>query len=456
MLFAAGMDSAHSRGTEEMKVTEPAARRCDTRVLEQRGGFEALVLDLVSTLVSVPAETLDGCIRDGLRRLAEQARVERSSLARFSDDGRSLTVTHSSGVPAIATPFRIDLRWYLEQVRQGHCMRMNRLPRDLPSEASAEREVFRRIGVRAHVAIPLFSAGRLWGIIGLDALRQARRWAAADMGRFRVIGEIMMAAVRRRELEEAARRQRGELIHVARLATLSDLTVALTHELNQPLTAIRANAQATRRLVARGVRAEDLDDALRDIVDDATRAADLIRRLDALLRRRELERSLVDVNQVVRDLHTIARMEAERHGAKLVLRLASDLPRVNGDPVQLQQVLLNLVRNAAEAMASVEPGARDVVVATSATVPRQVTVSVADAGTTIDDAVFNRLFTPFHTTKTDGLGMGLTISRSIVEAHGGRLWVERRARTGLVIHFTLPAETSPATSAAPGRRDGAA
>jgi His Kinase A (phospho-acceptor) domain/GAF domain len=191
---------------------------------------------------------------------------------------------------------------------------MNRLPRDLPSEAFAERELFRRIGVRSHVAVPLFSAGRLWGLIGLDALRRPRRWAAGEMRRLRVVGEVMMAAVLRHELEGAARRQRGELLHAARLASLSELTVALTHELNQPLTAIRANAQATRRLVARGAQAEDLDDALGDIVDDATRAANLIRRLDTLLRRRELERSLVDVNQVVRDFHVIARIEAERHG----------------------------------------------------------------------------------------------------------------------------------------------
>ena len=223
---------------------------------------------------------------------------------------------------------------------------------------------------------------------------------------------------------------------------LSELTVTLTHELNQPLTAIRANAQATQRLLARGAHAENLDDVLSDIVADATRSADLIRRLDALLRRRHLERSPVNVNQTVRDIQVIAGMEAQRRGATLVLQLAPGLPDVTGDSVQLQQVLLNLVRNAAEAMASIEPDARQVVVATSRTAPDQITVSVRDAGPPLD-AVFSRLFTQFYTTKPDGLGMGLAISRSIVEAHGGRLWGERHAGGGLVMRFTLPAATNP-------------
>jgi two-component system sensor kinase FixL len=264
-----------------------------------------------------------------------------------------------------------------------------------------------------------------------------------------VAGEIVMASVQRHEAEATTRRLRDELTHVARVASLGDLTVALTHELNQPLTAIRANAQATQRLLASGVRTDELDDVLADIVADATRAADLILRLASLFRRGELERVPVAVNQVVRDFHVIARAEAGRHGARLVLRLASDLEQVAGDPVQLQQVLLNLIRNAAEAIVNLDPDARVVEVSTSVSAPGQITVSVGDSGPPIDDATFNRLFRPFYTTKPAGLGMGLAISRSIVEAHGGRLWAERRATGGLVMHVTLPTEMRLATADSP-------
>ena len=144
-------------------------------------------------------------------------------------------------------------------------------------------------------------------------------------------------------------------------------------------------------------------------------------------------------NQVVRDAHLIVRGEARRRGARIVLRLGPDLPRVSVDPVQIQQVLLNLIRNAAEAMANLELEARIVGVSTTLTAPGRVTVSVTDSGLPIDDSVFNRLFRPFYTTKPDGLGMGLAISRSIVETHGGRLWAERGAWRDLNIHITLPA-----------------
>ena len=253
--------------------------------------------------------------------------------------------------------------------------------------------------------------------------------------------------MRRREAEETTRHLRDELTHVARVAALGDLTVAITHELTQPLTAIRTNGQATKRLLARGVPMNELDDALTDIVDDSTRAADLIERLAGLFRRRELAKIPVDVNQAIRDFAVIARAESRRRGSRLVLRLGSDLPQIMGDAVQLQQVVLNLVRNAAEAMAGLPPAAREVDITTRATTPAQVTVSVGDSGPPIDDTVFERLFSAYYTTKPDGLGMGLAISRAIAEAHGGRLWAERRAAGGLQVLFTLPAQSNSAAPA---------
>jgi signal transduction histidine kinase len=393
----------------------------------------------LTSILGAPTEELDECIREALGRLAGQAGAERSSFGRFSEDGTSATITHSYGTPQIPTPSRIELRWYLQQLRQGQCLRMGRLPDDLPDEAEAERELFRSTGVRSHLAVPIFRAGQIWGVLELATFRRSRAWTADEMECFRLAGEMMMAAALRGELEETVRRQREELAHVARVATLGDLAAALAHELNQPLTAIRANAQAAQRLLARAEIARDLGEILDDIVGDATRATDLIRRLDALLRRRELEKVPVDVNQAVRDIHAVISAMARRHGATLVLRLASGLPPVMADPVQLQQVVLNLVGNAAEAMAGNEPGARRVVVATSAAA-RQVSVSVEDAGPPIDDATLDRFFTPFYTTKPHGLGMGLTISRSIVEAHGGRLQAQRRPGRGLVMRMLLPAE----------------
>ena len=395
--------------------------------------------DLSSGLAKAPADALGRNIRMGLDRLRRRAGVERACLARFSAGSNPLQVTHSSEAPAIPTSPGADLPWYVAQLRQGRCLNLSRVPDDLPVDATLEREAFRALQIRSHLAVPLLSAGRVWGVIALAASFE-RRWTPEDVQRLRLIGEIMAAVVERHEADRTTRHLGVELTHVARLASLADLTVALTHELNQPLTAIRTNAQAMQRLVTRGKPTDELCEGLRDIVDDATRAADLIMSLATLVRRREMQRVPVDVNQLVRDFQPIARVEAQRHGARLIFRLAPDVPLAAGDPVQIQQVLLNLIRNAAEAMTHIEPASRVIEISTSMTAPGQITVSVRDSGPPLDDAALGRLFRPFHTTKPNGLGVGMAISRSIIEAHGGRVWAERCSPTGLMACFTLLTE----------------
>jgi C4-dicarboxylate-specific signal transduction histidine kinase len=409
------------------------------QALKSSSNFERFLSNLSSSLAQAPPAQLGRDIRMGLDRLARRARVERASLARFSEEAAPLLITHSSGAPAIPTSVRTDLPWYVEHLRQGRCLNLSRVPDDLPAEAAAEREAFRALSIRSHVSVPLVSAGRVWGVVALAASFE-RRWTPEEVQRLRLIGEVMAAFLGRDEAEQTTRRLGVELTHVARIASLADLTVALTHELNQPLTAIRTNAHAMQRLLAPGAPTEGLDEVLRDIVGDAARAADLIGRLATLVRRRETQKIPVELNQLVRDFQTIARVVAQRHGARLVLRLAPDLPTAVGDPVQIQQVLLNLVRNAAEAMAHIEPAGRVIDVSTSMTTPSHITVSVADSGPPVDDAALGRLFRPFDTTKPDGLGVGLVISRAIIEAHGGRVWAERRSPNGLTMHFTVLTE----------------
>jgi signal transduction histidine kinase len=405
---------------------------------ERRQRSDRFIADLAGTLATAATDTVGAYICRGLKRLAQRTGADRCSLATFSD-GAWLTIMHSCGSPAIPTGSPGELPWYLAQLRQGVCLRLSLLPFDLPAEATDERKLFHRIRMRSHLAVPLFTAGRPWGVIALAAFVRPRIWTDDELQCLRTAGEIMMGAMLRGELEETVRRQQHELAHVTRVATLGDLTAALAHELNQPLAAICANAQTTRRLLSRGVGRGEFDEILADIVADATRAADLIRRLVALIRRKELEKIPVDMNQAVLDIHAIARAVVKPHGATLVLRLAPGLPRIKGDPVHLQQVVLNLVRNAAEAMTDIEPEARRVVVVTAAGAG-QVIVSVEDIGPRIEDAAFNRLFAPFHTTKPQGLGIGLALSRAIAEAHGGALRAERRLEGGLVMRMTLPVE----------------
>jgi signal transduction histidine kinase/Tfp pilus assembly protein PilF len=239
---------------------------------------------------------------------------------------------------------------------------------------------------------------------------------------------------------QAAREKaaRAELAHVSRVSTLGEMASALAHELNQPLTAILSNAETTRRLVAEDrATPEHLDEALEDVVTGAGRAREIIRRLRKLMRRGEVSREPLSINDVLRDVEAFARANVTAKGVRLELELDEGLPEVEGDSIQLQQVTLNLVNNAADAMGGAETSG-SVSVRTERDEGGDVVVAVRDSGPPVDPRVVARMFEPFFTTKGDGLGMGLAICRTIIEAHGGRLWAEPNPDRGLTVRFALP------------------
>jgi signal transduction histidine kinase len=241
--------------------------------------------------------------------------------------------------------------------------------------------------------------------------------------------------------DEREKAMRAELAHVTRVATLGELAAALAHELNQPMTAILSNAQATRRMLAAGRDAFAIDEAIGDIVEGAGRAREIIQRLRALIRRGEVALEALDLNQVLREIEPIARLDAESNGVDLVLSLSDDLPGVSGDRVQLQQVVLNLVHNATEAMSAETAPEGRIEIETAADESGGARVTVLDTGPGLDDETLAGIFRPFFTTKPDGLGMGLTICATIVDAHGGTISAERNPDRGLTVTFTIPAAT---------------
>jgi two-component system sensor kinase FixL len=247
----------------------------------------------------------------------------------------------------------------------------------------------------------------------------------------------------RRVAQEAVREARERLTHVARLSTMGEMATGLAHEINQPLTAISVYAQAAGRVV--GQPQPDLEEvagALRQISAQALRAAEVIKRLRALVRKRQVHEELLDLNAVVRELVVLAESDARVNGVRLSLELAASLPHVLGDAIQLQQVMLNLVRNAIEAVCAGD-GERAVRLHTTLC-EAGVELSVSDVGPGLDPAIRGRLFEPFATTKPEGTGLGLAISRSIIESHGGQLaWRENQPR-GSCFYFRLPAVTGNA------------
>jgi PAS domain S-box-containing protein len=246
---------------------------------------------------------------------------------------------------------------------------------------------------------------------------------------------------RRRHAEEEAQRQRDELAHVLRATTLGELAASLAHEINQPLAAIVANAQATRRLLEAGRASRPgAVEALSDIVADAKRASDVIRRLRALFRKEPETRRSVDVNELVEDVVGLLRHDIERRRVAVHCTRGRGLAAVSGDPVQLQQVLLNLLVNACEAVTATEEGPREIAIETARVEPDGVAISIRDTGIGVKEPDLERIFEHFVSSKPEGLGMGLAISRSIVQAHRGRIWATANADRGLTLHVELPGE----------------
>lgn len=239
--------------------------------------------------------------------------------------------------------------------------------------------------------------------------------------------------------EAEARDSRERMMHVSRLATMGEMAAGISHELNQPLAAITTYAQAARRLLdASGNADEDVSDALEQIAAQALRAGEIIRRLRNLVRNRETQRESTQINALIQELGTLTRADARLHDVRVRLELFEGLPELELDPIQIQQVILNLVRNAVQSFQHTESAEREVVISTGLADDGDVEIKVCDTGSGVAVDMLDQLFLPFATTKSDGTGLGLAISRSIIEAHKGALTYLPNAPRGACFRIRLP------------------
>ena len=243
----------------------------------------------------------------------------------------------------------------------------------------------------------------------------------------------------RKQAESELQHNRQELAHVTRISTMGELAASLAHELNQPLTAILSNAQAAQRFMAANpADLEEVQEILKDIVQDDSRASEVIQRMRALVKKEEVAFVRLDLGEVIRDVARLVHSDAALLNVDIALELYPNLPTVQGDRVQLQQVVLNLLLNAFDAMKDCPVNERRVVLQAEQDGARMAKVTVRDRGPGVRGDKLDKIFQPFFTTKRDGLGMGLSISRSIIEDHGGLLWAENNPDRGATFCFTVP------------------
>jgi len=294
-------------------------------------------------------------------------------------------------------------------------------------------------GVRTYLLMPLFKDDKLIGTLGINR-KQVQPFSGRQIDLvtdFAAQATIALESTRR---ERQYREMQSELAHANRVATMGQLTASIAHETKQPITAARTYAAAALRFLDKSPPdMAEVREALTCIVNEAVRASDVVDRIGSLIKKAPPQKEVVDLNAAILEVTALTRSQAVKTGITVGTQLAGELPRIQCDRVQLQQVVLNLIINAMQSMNSVEDGNRELQISTVNIEPEGVRVAVRDTGHGLSPESLSRLFEPFYTTKPEGMGMGLSICRSIIEAHGGQLWAIPCEPQGALFQFTIPA-----------------
>jgi signal transduction histidine kinase len=295
-------------------------------------------------------------------------------------------------------------------------------------------------GFRSGMVVPLLKGNEIVGTITLGR-KQVQPFTDRQISLFRDFAAQATIALESTRRERQYREMQSELAHANRVATMGQLTASIAHEIKQPIATASTNAAAALRFLDRSPPdMAEVKEAFTCIVDDAHRASDIVDRIGSLIKKAPPRKEVVDLNAAILEVTALTHSEAVRTGVTVSTQLAGELPRIQGDRVQLQQVMLNLIVNAIQSMRGVEDGNRELHISTVSIEPEGVCVAVRDTGPGLSPESLPRLFEPFYTTKPDGMGMGLSICRSIIEAHGGRLWTTGCEPRGAFFQFTIPAD----------------
>jgi signal transduction histidine kinase len=426
------------------------ARKCAQEELDHALGFERLTTGILASLLL--ARTQDGAkaIEHALRDIGRYLKVERATLWERLPGRAEFRKASRWTAPGVPTPREyvnlIDAPWISAQLVANQIVRLSRLD-DLPASATKDRAALHSLGVRAQLIVPHCVGGVVDGALAVATVRHERPWPAPLDSGLRLLTEVFsslnvqMAADRERRAAEAeAALWRERLAHIVRVHAVGEMSGALAHEITQPMGAIENYALAAKRRIA-GPQADlaKASDLLDNIIDQASRAGDVIHRLRTMVRRHDMELAYVDLERVIRFCADTVRMDCELRNIELAQETAPDIPFIVADEVHIQQVVLNLLRNAMDAMEHPDLDRPRVITLWIRHEAPVVSVGVADVGTGIPPGELERVFESFYTSKPGGLGIGLAISRKLVEAHGGKLWAAHRPGGGAVFEFTLPA-----------------
>lgn len=412
--------------------------------LAERLLLQRLLADLSSLFVAVSPARVDTAIEDAQKLIVEALGIDRCALWQVAPDGENLVKTHAwqrEEWPMLPKhlPIANPLPWSHAKIMRGEFVQFSSVD-ELPPEAAQDARLFRSIGQKSNVTFPLIANGQVFGALAFVTLTSERAWRNDEIEALNLVAQVMCNVVGRQRAEAREELLRQELAHAMRVATLGEMIAALAHELNQPLAAILSNTQAARRFIANGnVDANELNSILDDISRDDKRAGAVIQNLRAMVSKRPAAREACCLNGLAHEVVALLHSELIEYSVEARLSLESELPKVHAARVELQQVLVNLILNAAHAMRETPIQSRFVDITTSSDA-KQVKFIIRDYGTGLSPERLTSIFSPFFSTKPDGLGMGLSICRRIAENHAGSLIAQNHADGGATFIFSLPAK----------------
>ena len=410
-----------------------------TELIEQQTAISEVLRAIANSphdLQPIFDAILDGATRLCRADICSLRLCEESGLRRVAIRGDALSVSQASSFPVLA-----EMGSHLSRIA------ISRLPLHIPDFAAVEDDLrddtwkaVVNAGFRTSLFVPLLKDNEIVGIITLGR-KHVQPFTDKQISLFQVFAAQATIALESTRRERQYREMQSELAHANRVATMGQLTASIAHEIKQPIATARNNARAARNFLDRSPsEVAEVREALTCIVEDTDRASDVVDRIGSLIKKAPPRKEVIDLNAAILGVTALTHSEAVKTGVTVGTQLAGELPRIRCDRVQLQQVMLNLIVNAIQSMSGVEDGNRELHISTVSIEPEGVRVAVRDTGQGLRPESLPRLFEPFYTTKPDGMGMGLSICRSIIEAHGGRLWATRFEPRGALFQFTVPTD----------------